>query len=82
MTFKRLYTTEELNEVSQWIREHQKELPREMSLYKGEVCKDVPRLVEHLLIMAQEHGNNSIFSGELAYLFLIREQMEVQTGAE
>ena len=78
MTFKNRYSRKELDEVSQWLKEHKNELPHEMELYRGEVCKDVPRMVEHLLIMAEVHGDNSVFSGELAYLFLIRERLEAQ----
>ena len=75
---KETYTTEQIEEIKAWYDAHQAELPKEIELCQGEVCKDLPKMVGAVLATAEEQFNNPTFKRLLQYLFDVRQKIEGQ----
>ena len=73
---KETYTKEQIEEIKAWYDAHQAEIPKEIVLCKGEVCKDLPKMLAAVLATAEEQLNNPTFKRVLQYLFDVREQLE------
>ena len=73
---KEPYTKEQIQEIKTWYEAHEAELPAEVELCKGEVCKDLPKMMKSLFATAEDQLDNPTFKRLLQYLFDIKQKVE------
>lgn len=84
MTFKKTYTAEELQELTNWITEHLPHMPESLQLNKATYIADLHRTARYYLDLVKLHQNNPTYGGQLHHLFEIRQRLEAlaQENAE
>ncbi|MBR1594332.1 MAG: hypothetical protein IJ659_06115 [Alloprevotella sp.] len=81
MKYKPQYSADEVGELLQWVDENLDKLPQSLNLGREISIPDLRRTVEAYREMAQLHGEERPFSGQVYTLMRIREAVEAGPSA-
>ena len=73
MTYKKTYTVEDIKELYEWFDTHG--YPSSLDLGHGVVVKDIQLLVEKMRDIALKKHDNPTFSGQINFLYLVRDEI-------
>ncbi len=76
---KHNYTAQEIEELRQWFEAHRSEIPTTMDL-GAIVYNNLPKAIEGLFAIADQHHANPTFSGQVRWLYVIKEELEKLKG--
>ncbi len=78
MEYKKIYTQEEIDEITAWFETHKDELPEKLNVDKATHMPDFRRTVQNYIDIAREHRDNATYSGQIYFLFRMRDAVKAE----
>ncbi len=78
MEYKPTYTKEEIEEVIAWFQTHQCE--QDIDMGGGIHIRELSKTLEQLFHIARTQHENRVFSGQIYFLFRIRDELLKQNN--
>lgn len=73
--YKKIYTREEMAELTEWFNKHQAEIPTTLQLNNSTYFSNLPQTIESLFNVYKINGDSPTFSGQYFMLFQIRHKL-------
>ena len=82
MEYKKQYNPEEIKEVTEWFKAHEEQMPKMLDVDKATHISDFPLTVNHYIDIAHAHIENATYSGQIYFLFKMRDAMKEACGIQ
>lgn len=84
MDYKNSFTQGEIDELLEWFKAHEDQLPESMQVAPGFFISELKKTVHYYYDLVQTHWQNPIYSGQVYHLFKIRDILmaEKETATE
>lgn len=76
MDFKNGHSSEEIKTLRAWFESHKTEIPASLQLDEATFIPDLPTTFDNFLSVAELHGNNPTYRGQIHLLFKMKKRMD------
>ncbi len=76
MEYKKLYSQEEIDEITVWFESHKDQLPESLDVDKATHMSNFRQTVSSYIDIARLHRENATYSGQIYFLFQMREAVK------
>ncbi len=76
MEYKKLYSQEEIDEITAWFESHKDQLPESLDVDKATHMSNFRQTVSSYIDIARLHRENATYSGQIYFLFQMREAVK------
>ena len=76
MEYKKIYTPEELDDLTQWITEKMPLMPESLQVDEATYIADLKTTAGYYLEIIELHRENRTYGGQIRLLFKVRERLQ------
>ena len=75
MEYKKIYSPEELAEVSDWVKKNLHRMPESLQLDASVFIPDLHKTMEIYLDIVDEHRENETYGAQIRHIFNMRDKL-------